>query len=284
MKQMALVLMLVGFTFSACGGTESTEPSPASPTEQTQEIPSASANDEEAVSTKPTRPIPHAAPPVPDAMILGEGGPEPADLGPATEEFARLEARLLAAESLALSGTAIAQGVVTAELDFSLHATKAGWVDFRIQGLFMSETVDRRFTSNSEVQCVAEVAESRRVTAPYLWEALILGLTRMGIMHNMALLVNGSGPDFADEGLHNVVGFQSFANLDELGAIAWQVVFRGQPTAMAHLWIRDGLPTRREQRVSFAEGDMRVDEAYHVFELNPDARPDTLPCQETPEK
>jgi hypothetical protein len=102
-------------------------------------------------------------------------------------------------------------------------------------------------------------------------EAIVIGMTRMGILHNLAQLVGGQPPDHMEGGVRDwarVVAIESSADEDDAGhpllRFDFGLVVAGQPSGTASLWIDavSRLPLRREQTVQFASGEMKVIEVY----------------------
>ena len=97
--------------------------------------------------------------------------------------------------------------------------------------------------------------------------ALVVGLTRMGVLHNLAMLVGGAAPARAEGGVEDWVQTVDHRPLSpapaEGEAICFGLRVEGEPSGEATLWLdADGMPTRREQIVPFPEGEMRVVERY----------------------
>lgn len=107
---------------------------------------------------------------------------------------------------------------------------------------------------------------------PELAPALVIGMTRMGLMHNVAMLVGGAAPDHADGGvsewvrardLQRVTASRDAAAAADSTGLRFDIEVSGQRTARATLWLdAHGLPTHREVTVEFPEGQMRVVERY----------------------
>lgn len=112
-------------------------------------------------------------------------------------------------------------------------------------------------------------------------EALLLGLTRMGVLHNLALLRATAAPDGSNGDMGRIVsaGDHRFLEDRELGGkTAHGLAFTlttsdGKQVGEASLWFdpRTGKPLWREQVVRFPNGDMRVTECYLPGGI-PDAR------------
>lgn len=102
--------------------------------------------------------------------------------------------------------------------------------------------------------------------------ALIIGFTRMGVLHNIAMLVGGAPPDHADGGVEDWVQTVEHHHVQRADAsgIAFALRVDGQPSGEATVWLDDeGLPIEREQVVDFPEGQMRVRETYSFIESVP---------------
>lgn len=119
-----------------------------------------------------------------------------------------------------------------------------------------------------------------RATAMPAWisnsKAIAIGLVRMGILHNVAVLNGARPPDHADGGVRDWVERREAtytravteleATRDDLPSppVSMQIVVDGQPAGEATVWIDPslGLPIERHQVVVFPEGEMRVRESY----------------------
>lgn len=109
-----------------------------------------------------------------------------------------------------------------------------------------------------------------------LREAIAIGWTRMGLLHNIALLVAGRPPDHAEGGVgqwvvvHDLQRSRTVTELEPATAslpddpISMQIEVSGQRAGRATLWLdpRTRMPLERHQIVDFDEGQMRVRETY----------------------
>ncbi|MEM6335665.1 MAG: hypothetical protein AAF752_03810, partial [Bacteroidota bacterium] len=97
--------------------------------------------------------------------------------------------------------------------------------------------------------------------APHLNESLIVGLTRMGILHNLARLTGAAPPDRADGGVSDWVTLAGFRT-DSTG-IGFDITVSNVPSGTATLTTDpSGHLTERHQRVDFPTGTMHVHERY----------------------
>ena len=118
-----------------------------------------------------------------------------------------------------------------------------------------------------------------------LKEALVVGLTRMGILHNLAVLISARPPDHAEGGVAQWVQADSVVAGANVGpeqpteevrradpeAMSFGIVVAGAPAGDATLWWDPAtkLPVERHQVVNFPDGTMVVRETYTVSPLAP---------------
>ena len=118
---------------------------------------------------------------------------------------------------------------------------------------------------------------------PALKEALVIGLIRMGILHNLAVLISARPPDHADGGVEDWVQTESVALGAKVGpeqptqevpdqeAMSFGLVVAGAEAGNATLWwdTTTKLPIERHQVVDFPDGQMVVRETYTVSSIGP---------------
>jgi hypothetical protein len=109
-------------------------------------------------------------------------------------------------------------------------------------------------------------------TPDHLRTALVLGLTRMGILHNLARLNGGRPPDHGDGNVREWVVPRDVTWLgvnegnDSPRGVRFAIEVAGARTAEASLWLdREGWPQRRTQTVRFPGGEMQVTEEYEII-------------------
>jgi hypothetical protein len=109
---------------------------------------------------------------------------------------------------------------------------------------------------------------------PALWEAMVVGLVRMGLLHNLARLSELELPDHADGQVMEWVRVREAAKSatervdgEDAVPIRFEIEVAGQRVGEATLWLsaRGHLPVRRVQQVRFANGTMDVTERYRGF-------------------
>lgn len=186
--------------------------------------------------------------------------------------LAALEARLLAAERVVLRYRVSARGAFEAELagDLLLLPSDA---QLRAGGTFGGAPVDLwLYAGAGRMQGGSTQRSFDEPTPGALRAALVLGLTRMGILHNLARLSAGSAPDHAAGGVEDWVQIiePEWLALDEPAErrLGFGVEVAGQRAGEAELWLSaEGLPLRRRQVVRFPGGEMHVLEEYQAIEL-----------------
>ncbi|MDT8368594.1 MAG: hypothetical protein RQ745_05275 [Longimicrobiales bacterium] len=226
------------------------------------------------------------------------GGDDPAsgDAGagaqiPATPDaaFAALEAALREdGPAVRIGFDVVAEGVVTVDLTGTLLLGDAGRARLEARGSFAGNDVDISLISDGR-QTFWTGNEVGAATPPALRDALGVGFTRMGILHNLARLSSGSLPDRADGGVDTWVTLTPTDDSSVLegaptGEIDRAVVralsVAGRPSGIFSLAFDGRTPLVRRQRVDFPEGIMQVTERYRSVEFDPSFPPgsfDTTP-------
>jgi hypothetical protein len=209
-------------------------------------------------------------------------GPEIVQMAP-DSAFAAVEEILLHTEHLAAD-----QVEARADSALTIHLVGALWlgpdnrVRLRADGVFVDFAADaalrlvsdgRRMVGGRSPEVGFDTTAARA-----LREALALGFTRMGLMHNLFRLYTGAKPDHADGGVTAWVeahGFEWLADTVASGRPARPLRFTvrvdGTDTAEAVLYLdtATGLPLRREQTVRFDTGVMVVEERYSGWMVIP---------------
>jgi hypothetical protein len=205
--------------------------------------------------------------------------------GTATPGIERLETRLLEAESVRFVCELRSEGAFEADLEGEVVLGPEGRARMELNGSFGGEEMDLLLVSDGDTlttragETVGEIP-----TPPALREAIVLGLVRMGLLHNAARLTQAAPPDHADTGIgdwvlaKNVEAFAVEIGRGASVANRFEVHVGGRNTATAtlHLSPETGLPLRREQTVAFEVGEMHVTERYIDVELDPEIEPRTF--------
>lgn len=198
----------------------------------------------------------------------------PANDESAEAAFAALEAQLLDAAVLRVDYVVTAEGAIGASLSGDLVTQKPSLAALRAHGDFAGESKLMQLSADGvQMRGGSGAATFSSAVPAALHEGLLLGLLRMGVLHNLAMLSAGAPPDATDGGVRDWVVPSAFAWLDsgpgdnavERG-LAFELSVNGSPAGEVRLWFDSvrNLPLRREQIVHFEHGDMRVTEHYDI--------------------
>lgn len=181
------------------------------------------------------------------------------------DAFDRLEQRLLAARSLEMTAHVTAVGQVRAALDGTL-LIEGDRVLLGFDGTFAGEPVELSLAADAALMRGSNGRLSFEHERPgALEDGLLLGFTRMGLLHNLAVLASGNPPHGTFGDARDWVKVHDVREVDD--HLAFEIEVGGKRTADARLYLDSatGLPTRREQTVRFAAGTMTVVETYSAF-------------------
>lgn len=192
--------------------------------------------------------------------------------------LAQLEQRLLGAQRVAIEATIEASGVIPARLAGRIELLDRNRASVAYAGSFAGKSADLALQADGRLAHLKSGAQGR--AEPVGGEtnrAVLLGLTRMGLLHNLARVSALAGVEHAQGGIEQWVRLDAFrpttfAQGGELAgtmSFGFDVVVAGNAAASARLWIDPGtgLPRRRQQTVRFAQGEMTVVENYTRFEV-----------------
>ncbi|MCB9730056.1 MAG: hypothetical protein H6744_10310 [Deltaproteobacteria bacterium] len=196
--------------------------------------------------------------------------PEPGAL--ARDAMRGLEARLMQTPAR-LEFVAEATGAFVTRWEGSLTLGLGAEVSLRARAAG-DATAGLMLDARGAATRLGPLDEPRTVRTPAaLREAVVIGLSRMGLLHNLARLAEGELPDHAGGDVTAWVTVEPTdlgPEVDIEGARARPITMRilvgGRHTGDATLWLDEttGLPVRREQVVRFQDGEMQVVERYRV--------------------
>ena len=180
------------------------------------------------------------------------------------QQLATLEAELLNSPTLTVSFEVIATGAFAAELRGTLTIMDDDQTSLRADGSFGGEPVSLHLDSTDTGLVGGNGDNQFAVAQPAaLREALIIGLTRMGILHNLARLTSVQLPDHADGGVQNWVQADSLTGGGD--SLSFSIIVAGQTSGEATLLFSDPQTLLgREQVVNFPGGSMQVTESYTI--------------------
>jgi hypothetical protein len=172
----------------------------------------------------------------------------PAPAAPPT--FDAVEAKLLGAAALVIEYQIVSEGAFPAEVKGDVHLTRDNRLRWRASGTFGGKPLS-----------IDHVADAS--AGVHLAEAVVLGWTRMGLLHNIARLSGGQPIDRAAGGAATWLAVTPTKTTAE--TIAYDLVVDGQPSGSGTLDVDSlGTPRGHTMRVQFASGSMTVTERYSV--------------------
>lgn len=213
----------------------------------------------------------------------GGGGARPTtgdEVGPAITDGAaflvELEGRLQRAHRIDIRTLITSDGPHPSRLEGTLRLEGADTA-WQLSGSFGETPLEITFRADANnMHGGAGTNVFQRTSPPELRDAMVVGLVRMGLLHNAAQLAIGDPPDVRVTGASGFIVLEDVTVgdstlVDDEFAIPIHAHLRvqGQPMGEATLWIAEAtrLPVRREQTVTFPEGTMHVQERYPQFEV-----------------
>jgi hypothetical protein len=189
--------------------------------------------------------------------------------GPLTPEqvFQRAERTLLEAERLEMQFHVESSGAFEAVFDGSI-VESTDLLLLEATGTWGGDAVSVSAEATADLLVLKTPAgASSRDRGRGLEEAIVIGLTRMGVLHNLARLVAGNPPDRADGGVRQWVSVEEIEFVaGNQNVLHFGIVVNGSRQGEATLYLDpvSGLPARREQVVRFPGGEMQVLEQYDI--------------------
>lgn len=222
---------------------------------------------------------PATNPPTPPTEPTAIAPAEPTPPPDAGSQFAALEQRLLAAQTVRITFAIEAEGSNTADVRGILELGPGGKARIDARGSFAGQAGEAHFVADGRTMKGESVGKRFELASgAALHESILIGLTRMGLLHNIAVLWGGRPPDLAEGGIREwvVTSEHRDATSDGKPAIGFDIVVQGTPMGETTLVLdAAGLPVERSQVVHFPNGDMRVVERYESFEVIGAAAPAT---------
>jgi hypothetical protein len=185
-----------------------------------------------------------------------------------------MEGRLLESDPLLIRFEVESSGLIGSRLRGGAEL-RGDLVTLTADGQFAGQQQSLRLAADREGIRVGEPDDSIfAAAAAGLRESIVIGFTRMGMLHNLARLTANATPDHMEGGVRDWVQVDSLSwGPEELvqgrpaRSLDFIVLVDGSSAGSARLWVdrQSGLPLRRLQPVRFPHGDMDVTESY-LFE------------------
>jgi len=184
---------------------------------------------------------------------------------PARAAFDAIERQLIGAGQIELTARITAEGPVHAALEGTL-LMDGSRVILGFDGAFEDREVQLSLTADGNSMSGGNGTLSFEHARPRaLDDGLLIGLLRMGILHNLTVLASGNPPQGTFGNVREWVQVHDVRREDD--HFAFDIEIDGKRVASAKLWLdaTTGLPARREQTVRFPSGTMTVVETYDRF-------------------
>lgn len=182
-----------------------------------------------------------------------------------------LERNLLNARWIHFGFDIEATGALTADLTGDLWLGRNGEARLQFHGLFQGRPVATEIVSDGTLMRHSHPRIAQKAPPLDLHQAFVIGLTRMGLLHNIAVSFSGRSPD------HGMGGVRSWLTLSDVkeatkDLVSFELSVGGKPSATCEIEFAPGegsLPIARHQEVVFSEtAKMQVIEHYFDFSLH----------------
>jgi hypothetical protein len=182
--------------------------------------------------------------------------------------FGGLEDQLGTARRVEITTQIQSVGYFKADLTATYDIEREFKVSIEVKGTVAGNPVAAKWTSH-------DIRDDRDsdIQSPVWADAVLIGITRMGALHNLARILEKRDPD------HGNGDVRTWVEVDQIvwkgdeprtQTLEFDIIVSGIPSAEGELTLDTrGLPLRRDQVVSFDGVAMRVVEHYDRFELIP---------------
>ncbi len=182
--------------------------------------------------------------------------------------YTNMEQRLLAASRVSFDFRVTAEGVIDGVFSGNASVSSDGALTISAEGRFIErDLVMELVTDADSVRMVTTEMSDVVPRQDDTFNAVVIGLTRMGFLHNLAALTTVSPPEHGEGGIQEWVTVDNFeaGEIGDYSGVSFDVFVQGERTSGAVLAMVDGLPVLRRQVVAFPGGEMVVTEEYSNF-------------------
>jgi hypothetical protein len=189
------------------------------------------------------------------------------------QAFAAFEKRVLAAQHVLIEAHVTASGALQAQLQGRAEFNPRNHLALSFRGALAGAARELQLQADGGSAALVSAPRLRDSAAPpVLNYAVLLGLTRAGLLHNLARLANLELPERAEGGAGRWITVENFHHptyalagpLEGAFAFGFDLVANGQIVGAQRLWLDpvSGLPRRREQTLQSPQGEVQVTEDY----------------------
>ncbi len=194
----------------------------------------------------------------------------------AESAFHELEDKLLLQKSLRFKFSIASDGSEDISLRGQVRLRSGNRAEIEFAGTCQSKPVNTRFESDGKTMRWTVGEQKFELPTPRaLNEAIIIGLTRMGLFDNIFALLSGGPPEHADGTVQDWVHVSDFffaapdpATKLRGRSIQFAITVADKDVGTASCWISPltRLPVERRQTVRLPAGDVRIIETYEFPE------------------
>ena len=199
--------------------------------------------------------------------LLGLQGAVAAEINNSLTE---IEAKLLSAPQVILGFEITATGGVEANLQGSLALRGKDEIELTVSGNFACDEIDLMIHNAEDGLLIGAKDSPRTIAMPAaLRDSVVIGFTRMGILHNIARLSAGAPPDHSEGGVGNWVTVNEVTKSPDERHLSFDIIVAGQSSGSAKLLLDPfGMVVKRDQTVEFPGGTMVVVENYTNIQVS----------------
>ena len=207
------------------------------------------------------------------AGALAQETPAPED---PVQRIAQIEARLLAAQHVAIDASIESTGFIRSKLKGHSEWRDRNRANLAYSGEFAGKPAELVLASDGRALEVHNGPDLRReAPGKESNRAQLVGFVRMGLLHNLARLNAAQGPEHGGGGVDQWVSLDAFrpttyaqgSELEGATSFGFDFVIAGETAGSARLWLdpASGLPRRRVTTLYRPEGETTVVEEYTHF-------------------
>jgi hypothetical protein len=182
-----------------------------------------------------------------------------------------LETKLLAAAKVEVTFHIVGPGTKeSTDLQGTLVIETGNIVSLNAKGSYFGRDTELSMRSDGAKMILNGVRGEQAVATPLgTNQALLIGLTRMGLLHNLFKLHAGYPPDHAEGGVQGWVVADKLTQEGE--TLSFGVVVAGKESGSAKLTLKGDtlLPMERKAVIAFTNREFKVTERYSEFKITP---------------
>lgn len=196
--------------------------------------------------------------------------------------FVEMEDVLLDEDAVFMACSISSEGAVACALEGRAYMDEDNQVRMKYEGTFAGKPAKIELLSDGDMMQGMFNGETvfEQETPSELTEGILIGFTRMGLLHNLAKIAGGAPPDGTDGMVREWVQVSNFQGT-AAEAVTFDIAVDGMHSAEGKLMFGADsvLPLERHQTVHFDGGDMTVKELYTVIKLEDDMAEKDIPSK-----